>query len=152
MDDLFVDDRRTWCCCASRQGTRSQMRKNNKRQALTPYQLLFCGGLAGAVSRTVTAPLDRYARDSLRPLQADHVTRLKTMFQAGAPAGHPQYTSIMSACRAVMQEREGWRSFFKGNGTNVLKIAPETAVKFWAYERLKTMIPQDPSRPTILER
>lgn len=51
-----------------------------------------------------------------------------------------------------MLEKEGWRGFFKGNGTNVLKIAPETAVKFWSYERLKTMIPQDPEHPTVPER
>lgn len=51
-----------------------------------------------------------------------------------------------------MQEKEGWRSFFKGNGTNVLKIAPETAVKFWAYERFKKLIPANPEKPTVVER
>lgn len=34
-------------------------------------------------------------------------------------------------------------AFYRGNGTNVIKIAPETAVKFWAYERLRQAISKD---------
>lgn len=46
----------------------------------------------------------------------------------------------------------GWKSFFRGNGANVLKIAPESALKFWAFDNFKTMMSKDPNAPTPLER
>ncbi len=44
------------------------------------------------------------------------------------------------------------RAFWKGNGTNVLKIAPESAIKFWTFETLKTSLSQDRNCPSVLER
>ena len=53
--------------------------------------------------------------------------------------------------KAIFAER-GWRGFYIGNGTNVLKIAPESAAKFFAYERFKVMVAKDPTKLTGLER
>ena len=44
------------------------------------------------------------------------------------------------------------RGFFRGNGTNVIKIAPESAVKFLAYERIKMLVSRDPKNLTGAER
>uniref|UniRef100_A0A6B2L4A7 EF-hand domain-containing protein n=1 Tax=Arcella intermedia TaxID=1963864 RepID=A0A6B2L4A7_9EUKA len=101
-----------------------------------PTDLLLAGGVAGAISRTATAPLDR----------------LKVLYQAGPPPGNPPYTSLWQATKSIMAEPTGWRAFFKGNGTNVIKIAPETALKFWTYENLKTMIAKDPKNISPIER
>ncbi|XP_051115694.1 calcium-dependent mitochondrial ATP-magnesium/phosphate carrier protein 3-like isoform X2 [Andrographis paniculata] len=79
---------------------------------------LIAGGVAGAASRTATAPLDR----------------LKVILQV-----QTTNTSIASAVRNIRTEG-GLLGFFRGNGLNVLKVAPESAIKFYTYEMLKNVI------------
>jgi solute carrier family 25 phosphate transporter 23/24/25/41 len=44
------------------------------------------------------------------------------------------------------------RSFFKGNGTNVVKIAPETAIKLTLNDLLKHVIARDQDEITPPQR
>lgn len=53
---------------------------------------------------------------------------------------------------AAIQRESGFRGFFKGNGTNVLKIIPETALKFLIYDEIKKLICNDLNSPTTTER
>jgi solute carrier family 25 (mitochondrial phosphate transporter), member 23/24/25/41 len=38
---------------------------------------------------------------------------------------------------SYMWKHEGWRGFFKGNGVNIVKIAPFSAFEFFFYEFFK---------------
>ncbi|CAM9466293.1 unnamed protein product, partial [Choristocarpus tenellus] len=76
------------------------------------------GGIAGAVSRTSTAPFDR----------------LKILLQSGKTQG----TIVEGMTR--IYKREGMRAFWNGNGANVIKIMPESAIRFLGYELFKNAI------------
>jgi len=79
---------------------------------------LFAGGVAGAVSRTCVSPLER----------------LKILYQVQPPHLSERYGGIISSLRIIFKE-EGVVGYFKGNGTNVIRIFPYSAVQFAAYER-----------------
>uniref|UniRef100_A0A8C2X5Z3 Solute carrier family 25 member 24 n=1 Tax=Cyclopterus lumpus TaxID=8103 RepID=A0A8C2X5Z3_CYCLU len=82
------------------------------------WKQLASGAVAGAVSRTGTAPLDR----------------MKVFMQV-----HSSKTNRISLVGGFKQMilEGGLTSLWRGNGINVLKIAPETAIKFMAYEQVK---------------
>ena len=67
---------------------------------------LFSGAVAGVVSRSATAPIDR----------------LRLLLQAAAP-GTPS-ASMGETVSKIIKEG-GMKAFFRGNGVNCLKIAPE---------------------------
>ncbi|KAE8583180.1 hypothetical protein XENTR_v10020453 [Xenopus tropicalis] len=97
------------------------------------WRHLVAGGGAGAVSRTCTAPLDR-----LKVLMQVHASRSNNMSMLGG------FTQMI---------REGGiRSLWRGNGINVIKIAPESAIKFMAYEQMKRIIGSDQETLGIHER
>lgn len=95
------------------------------------WRHLAAGGIAGAVSRTCTAPLDR----------------VKIFLQVQSSKAR------ISDSFQYMLKEGGVSSFWRGNGINVLKIAPESALKFAAYEQIKRLIRQNENRPmSIYER
>lgn len=96
------------------------------------FKFLLAGGLAGAVSRTATAPFDR--------LKVFLITSSGLpSAPSDASASQKSKKGIQALMRAITQiySEAGIRSFWVGNGLNVLKIFPESAIKFLSYESSK---------------
>ncbi|XP_036874057.1 mitochondrial adenyl nucleotide antiporter SLC25A23 isoform X2 [Manis javanica] len=95
----------------------------SEREKLTGmwWRQLVAGAAAGAVSRTGTAPLDR-----LKVFMQVHASKTNRL-------------NILGGLRSMIREG-GMRALWRGNGINVLKIAPESAIKFMAYEQIKRAI------------
>ena len=93
----------------------------------------YSGSVAGGISRTATAPLDR----------------LKTLMQA-SPPGQPS-RGMLAGLRSIYAEG-GMGAFFRGNTANVLKIAPETSIKFISFDLLKGCFARDRGNVTVSER
>lgn len=94
--------------------------------------IFFAGGASGIVSRTMTAPLDR----------------IKLMLQAGAPGGtrnegsNPKEWGRNRISRAahLIYRDAGVTGFWRGNMANVMKVIPESAFKFLAYDVAKSFV------------
>ncbi|GAA6063424.1 hypothetical protein JCM10212_002093 [Sporobolomyces blumeae] len=106
-------------------------------------KFLLAGGMAGAVSRTATAPFDR--------LKVYLITSPSTPIPKPSPAvgpngkppkpPRPNAGSLAAAVRAVYSQG-GLKAFWTGNLLNVVKIFPESAIKFLSYESAKRVFAQ----------
>uniref|UniRef100_A0A5S6QWV1 EF-hand domain-containing protein n=1 Tax=Trichuris muris TaxID=70415 RepID=A0A5S6QWV1_TRIMR len=101
------------------------------------WQHLVAGAAAGSVSRTCTAPLDRVKEYTGFPVHAS--VRNNVRFYSGL--------------RMLIMEG-GLKGMWRGNGVNVLKIAPESAIKFMVYEQVKKLLKSNnkDSELTMFER
>lgn len=103
--------------------------------------VLAAGAVSGAASRTLTAPLDR----------------IKVMLQAGNARGAVPHASLRipgssgQIMKAIMKDG-GIRAFWQGNGTNVIKVMPESAIRFFVYDQAKVLVSQGELGLPICER
>ncbi|KAK9815221.1 hypothetical protein WJX72_000172 [[Myrmecia] bisecta] len=88
-------------------------------EVLETGKLLLAGGVAGAVSKTATAPL----------------ARLTILYQVqGMHQAHGKRVSLQQAVTQIIRQ-EGVRALWKGNMVTIIHRLPYSAVNFWAYER-----------------
>jgi hypothetical protein len=87
----------------------------------TYVKQLIAGGVAGGLSKTAVAPLER----------------IKILYQIK----HGNFQS-MGVCRSLscIAKTEGLRGLYKGNGASVLRIVPYAALHFAAYEQYRHWI------------
>lgn len=124
-------------------------------ETLNGLGYFLAGGFAGVVSRTCTAPFDRLkvyliaqsgqpmrkAASVVKPAAssvAGSVTA--TMAEAATSTAkqvtNPQSPTIIRALKHIWSQG-GIRAFFVGNGLNVFKVFPESAMKFGSFEAAK---------------
>ncbi|KAG6359865.1 hypothetical protein INS49_010918 [Diaporthe citri] len=114
-----------------------ELTKSRLTQYLPEPGYFLAGALAGGISRTATAPLDRLkvyllVNTKTKAGVAADVAKQGQPLAAVRTAGKPIGDAIHALWKAG-----GFRTFFAGNGLNVIKIMPETAIKFGSYEAAK---------------
>ncbi|KAK9986430.1 hypothetical protein SO802_031381 [Lithocarpus litseifolius] len=105
------------------QPTRSQTQTPNQ---IGTVQQLLAGGIAGAFSKTCTAPL----------------ARLTILFQVQGMHSDVSALSKASIWREASRiiNEEGFRAFWKGNLVTIAHRLPYSSVSFYAYERYKNLL------------
>ncbi|KAI1353205.1 mitochondrial carrier domain-containing protein [Xylaria sp. FL0043] len=120
--------------------TRDKVKKSVLMNYVPDPGYFIAGAVAGGVSRTATAPLDRL-KVYLLVNTKSHTNIALDAAKKGRPidavknAGRPLLAAISD-----LYKSGGVRGFFAGNGLNVVKIMPETAIRFGAYEAAKNAL------------
>ncbi|KAK9388588.1 mitochondrial carrier domain-containing protein [Lipomyces mesembrius] len=105
------------------------------------------GGIAGAVSRTLTAPFDRLKVYLIAQTgrtvndSAKNAATAAIMAEVKAGAVIRSSSPLLDAIKTIWRHG-GITNFFVGNGLNVLKIFPESAIKFGSFEASKRVLAQ----------
>lgn len=96
------------------------------------------GGLAGSAAKTVVAPLDR----------------VKILFQASNPQFAKYTGSWFGVVRAMndIYKEDGTRGLFRGHSATLLRIFPYAAIKFLAYEQIRSVVIRGPNQETPFRR
>ncbi|KAJ7961356.1 Mitochondrial substrate carrier family protein [Quillaja saponaria] len=107
------------------QHNNSKKTLNQQSQIGTVHQLL-AGGIAGAFSKTCTAPLARLTiLFQVQGMHSDVATLTKP--------------SIWHEASRIVNE-EGFRAFWKGNLVTIVHRLPYSSVNFYAYESYKNLL------------
>eukprot|EP00056_Hartaetosiga_gracilis_P000077 m.35745 g.35745 ORF g.35745 m.35745 type:complete len:304 (-) comp10042_c0_seq1:196-1107(-) len=93
---------------------------------------LVCGGMAGAISQTVSYPLD--------------VVRRRMQLDSHSHNTTPRYRGIIHALRCIFAEN-GMRSVFRGLSINYIREIPQAGVAYTVYELFKRLLGVHDERP-----
>lgn len=96
------------------------------------------GGVAGSVAKTLVAPLDR----------------VKILFQASNPQFAKysgSWAGVAHAMRIIYQQ-DGVTGLYRGHSATLLRVFPYAAVKFIAYEQIRSFIIPRKEHETPLRR
>ncbi|KAG5468351.1 hypothetical protein LSCM1_02331 [Leishmania martiniquensis] len=115
-----------------------------RRDWYSSIATFVAGGVAGAASRTLTAPLDRIKliaqeghlvqAPSLNLATASGRVALRSGSEnapvtSAAQAFHPKHPSLLQLARMIKADG-GWKAFWRGNTINCFKAGPEFAIVF----------------------
>uniref|UniRef100_A0A7S0MXV0 ADP,ATP carrier protein n=1 Tax=Pyramimonas obovata TaxID=1411642 RepID=A0A7S0MXV0_9CHLO len=101
--------------------------RSTVQRFLEANKMVAAGGAAGAMARTASAPLDR----------------IKLLFQVQAVSTSgvksDAYTGVWQSFRKIYAE-EGLLAFWKGNGTNLIRIVPYSSTQLSANDFYKRLL------------
>jgi solute carrier family 25 (adenine nucleotide translocator) protein 4/5/6/31 len=108
----------------------------SEKGGVTAFLIDFCaGGVAGAVAKTCTAPIER--------------VKLLIQTQDANPkiiSGEvPRYTGIVNCFTRVSSE-QGFSAFWRGNTVNVIRYFPTQAFNFAFKDTIKALFPKYDSK------
>lgn len=116
---------------------------------LNSVGFFLAGGLSGVVSRTCTAPLDRIkvfliARTDLSSTLLKNKTQLRHHIEELRHKKIPPQKIESPLVRSIktIYKQGGIKAFYVGNGLNVIKVFPESAMKFGSFEATKKLMCQ----------
>lgn len=99
---------------------------------IVTFKYLIAGALAGSISRTCTAPLDRLRILLQVQIKAQNIVLPKYFSDRFAV----RLRETINVCKKIYFDG-GITAFWRGNGVNVIKIGPESAVRFYIFESSK---------------
>lgn len=105
------------------------MREKKKESSF--YTDFLIGGVSGAITKTLTAPIERV---KLLIQTQDANPRIRS-------GEVPRYTGIMDCFRRVSSE-QGFYAFWRGNGANVLRYFPQQAFNLSFKDVIKRQLPK----------
>jgi len=103
----------------------------NESTALGFVRDFALGGVSGAVAKTLTAPIERV---KLIIQTQDANPRIRS-------GEVPRYTGIVN-CFARVNSEQGFRAFWRGNLTNVIRYFPTQAFNFAFKDSIKKLFPR----------
>lgn len=103
----------------------------------------FWGILAASCLSKICASSATYPHEVVR-------TRLQTQRIENGKVGYPRYRGIIQSFKTVFRD-EGWRGFYAGMGTNMIRAVPASAITLLTYEcEFKGVVPRKSGSLTVL--
>lgn len=106
------------------------------------FGYFIAGGISGVISRSCTAPLDRLkvfliARTDL---SSTLLNSKKALLAKNPNADLAKIKSPIVKAITTLYRQGGLRAFYVGNGLNVVKVFPESSMKFGSFELAKKVM------------
>ncbi|XP_010519383.1 PREDICTED: protein MITOFERRINLIKE 1, chloroplastic [Tarenaya hassleriana] len=103
---------------------------NKRKQThLEPIQSVCCGALAGAISASITTPLDVVKTRLMTQVHSDAANKVAAAM----------YSGVTATVKQILKE-EGWVGFTRGMGPRVVHSACFSALGYFAFETARLTI------------
>jgi solute carrier family 25 protein 42 len=100
----------------------SQAQEQNSKANLSSIELMLCGAAAGAVAKTILAPIDR----------------IKLLYFV-SPTRKLTFAAALKTCRTIMSNT-GFLGLFKGNASAMWRVLPYSAITFTCFQRYQELL------------